>query len=102
MRPLPLLPPPLPLRRLTAFVLLGLIIVSAALLTTGRVGLQVTTGASMEPTHHAGDLVVVAAAGSYQTGDIVSYRGGTDGQLVVLHRIIGGDATGGFTFKGDN
>jgi signal peptidase I len=91
---------PLPLRRLTAFVLLGLVLAGAAVFATGRVALEVTTGSSMEPTHHAGDLAVVVPAGSYQTGDIVAYRGGPD--LVVLHRIIGGDAESGFTFKGDN
>jgi signal peptidase I len=58
-------------------------------------------GVSMQPHFHAGDLVVVRAAGSYHVGEIVAYRNEQLGGHVVLHRIIG-YANGRYTFKGDN
>jgi signal peptidase I len=78
----------------------GTAALAAAAMGTGRIALAMTDGVSMEPTHHAGDLVLIARAESYRVGDIVAYRGG-DGRLLVLHRIIGGDAAG-FVVKGDN
>ncbi|MPY91519.1 MAG: signal peptidase I [Acidimicrobiia bacterium] len=86
------------LRRLVAVTLIALVALGAAALATGRLAYYVTSGASMSPTYDAGDLVVVAPARSYATGDVVAYP--TD-DLVVLHRIVGGDATG-FHTKGDD
>jgi signal peptidase I len=60
----------------------------------------VTSGVSMEPRFHTGDLAIVRPADSYKVGEIVAYRS-TLLHTVVLHRIIAvnGDL---YTFKGDN
>lgn len=91
----------LSLRRLIGVVLLALMALAGAAVATGRVGYVVTDGVSMQPTYHTGDLVVVARSASYHKGEIVEYDGSLNGHLVVLHRIVGGDANG-FVIKGDN
>ena len=63
-------------------------------------------GSSMLPTYEHGDLVVVESVASYEVGQVVAYRVPA-GELVgagqiVIHRIIGGDPTHGFTMQGDN
>ncbi|WP_436523952.1 hypothetical protein [Actinoplanes sp. HUAS TT8] len=67
---------------------------------THRVSYVITHGVSMNPVYYSGDLVIVARADSYKVGEIAAYTGA--GGVEVLHRIIGGDDTTGFTFKGDN
>lgn len=89
------------IRRLFLFLLVGMTTVIAAAIGTGRVSYEVTEGTSMEPTYHGGDLVILAQTSSYRIGDIVAYRKGVDSGVLVLHRIIGGDAAG-FVLKGDN
>ena len=94
---------PRSLRRLLA-VLLGavafVVLVAGGLVVTGRAAYVVTHGVSMNPVYYQGDLVIVAKADSYHVGQIVAYR--MPGKhLVVLHRIIGRNATG-FVMKGDN
>lgn len=59
----------------------------------------VTSGISMEPRFHTGDLAVLRPAGSYQIGEIVGYKSPRIG--IVLHRIIG-EKRGQFLMKGDN
>jgi signal peptidase I len=62
-------------------------------------------GSSMLPTYEHGDLVVVQSAESYKVGDVVAYRvpaGEIGAGRVVIHRIVAGDATAGFTFQGDS
>jgi hypothetical protein len=54
----------------------------------------------MHPVYDRGDLVVVARADSYKIGQIAAYRFPAK-HLVVLHRIVAGDANG-YVFKGDN
>jgi hypothetical protein len=54
----------------------------------------------MNPVYRQGDLVVVAKAPSYRIGEIAAYRLPSQ-DVVVLHRIIGGNAQG-FVMKGDN
>src|ERR1700677_422474 len=90
------------LQRLLAALAAGLVLLGAAAVVTGRVGYVVTDGISMEPLYHTGDLVVISPASSYHVGEIVAYHGDLDGHLVVLHRIVGGNATSGFLMKGDN
>jgi signal peptidase I len=68
---------------------------------TDRVSYVVTDGVSMNPVYYQGDLVFVLRADSYHLGEIAAYHGSVPGQKV-LHRIIGGDRTSGFVFKGDN
>jgi len=91
-----------PWRRLLAAISVLLVLLGAGAVLTGRVGYVITNGVSMEPLYHTGDLVVVAEASSYHVGEIVAYHGDLDGHLVVLHRIVGGNASSGFLMKGDN
>lgn len=59
----------------------------------------VTSGISMEPRFHTGDLAILRPTGSYRVGEIVGYRSPKFG--IVMHRIIG-DVNGHFLMKGDN
>jgi signal peptidase I len=91
------------LRRFLAVTLTGvavLAMIAVGVFASGRASIVVTHGVSMNPVYHQGDLVMVARSPSYRVGEIVAYR--LPGQdLVVLHRIIGGNARG-FVMKGDN
>ncbi len=60
----------------------------------------VTSGASMQPRFHTGDLAIVRSASSYRVGEVVAYWS-TDLHAVVLHRIIAKDGNT-YEFKGDN
>lgn len=67
--------------------------------------LIIVAGASMEPTLHHDDVVLVWPAGPYRRGEITPYvvrPGEPDEGTLVIHRIVGGDAVGGFVMKGDN
>jgi signal peptidase len=62
-------------------------------------------GSSMLPTFEHGDLVVVESVATYHVGQVVAYRvpaGEVGAGHVVIHRIVGGDAMGGFTMQGDH
>jgi signal peptidase len=67
--------------------------------------LVIVSGHSMDPTFHTGDLVLAWPADDYAVGDVTPYRVPADqpgaGGLVI-HRIVGGDATTGFVMQGDN
>ncbi|MCU1365436.1 MAG: hypothetical protein JWN39_1075, partial [Ilumatobacteraceae bacterium] len=86
--------------RLAALVTVALAALAVTAVATGRVDYVVTNGVSMEPLYHQGDLVVVARADHYAIGEIVAYHDSVKG-VVVLHRIVGGDATG-WIMRGDN
>ncbi|MGH2872011.1 MAG: signal peptidase I, partial [Solirubrobacteraceae bacterium] len=60
----------------------------------------VTSGISMEPLFHTGDLALVRPASQYRVGEIVAYHS-TLLHVIVLHRIVAIHG-GRFTFKGDN
>ena len=63
------------------------------------------SGHSMDPTLHTGDLAVMSRASRYRVGDIVAYRvpaGEPGAGVLVIHRIVGGNARRGFLLKGDN
>jgi signal peptidase I len=66
----------------------------------GETSYVTTSGISMAPRFHTGDLAVVRPAQHYKVGDIVAYRS-TMLHTVVLHRVIAinGDR---YVFKGDN
>ena len=56
----------------------------------GETSYVTTSGISMAPRFHSGDLAVVRPTEHYKVGQIVAYRS-TLLQTVVLHRIIGRD-----------
>lgn len=67
----------------------------------GCTTLTIVAGESMEPTYSTGDLVV-SRCGAPEVGDVVVYQPpGIDGARVI-HRIVDGDGTGGWTVQGDN
>jgi signal peptidase I len=70
----------------------------------GTAGYVMVAGVSMQPTLQPGTLVVVVRQASYEVGDVVAYRI-ADGDVAagnnVIHRIVGGTATGYLT-HGDN
>jgi signal peptidase len=62
-------------------------------------------GTSMLPTLKTGDFVLAEAQPSYKIGDLVVYRvprGQIGAGDDLIHRIVAGNATTGFTLKGDN
>ncbi len=98
------------LRRSVAMVLLGAFVLGWwAFLRPASLGgplsLIVVSGSSMEPGMHTGDLALVYERDDYSIGDVIAFRHRTEsGELGshVIHRIIGGDAAGGFQVQGDN
>jgi signal peptidase I len=87
----------------------GVLIIWAVLLRPqvlgGPADYVVVRGDSMLPTYRTGDLVVAQAASSYEIGDVIAYRvpaGELGAGRLVIHRIVGGDATAGFVVEGDN
>jgi signal peptidase I len=66
----------------------------------GRATYVVTSGISMEPSFHSGDLAIVRPAHHYRVGEIVAYHSSLL-HVVVLHRIIAIHG-GRYVFKGDN
>lgn len=58
----------------------------------------VVTSGSMEPEFSAGDVILIKAKGSYELGDVVTFRDPA-GQLVT-HRLVG-RTQGQFITKGD-
>jgi signal peptidase len=71
----------------------------------GRADWVMVSGTSMLPRLHTGDLVLVDHQSSYHVGEVVAYRvpkHEIGAGRVVIHRIIGGNGTTGWTMKGDN
>jgi signal peptidase I len=85
---------------LGAYVLAAIWLFLAPPAVGGQTSYVVTSGISMEPRFHTGDLALVRQQDSYAVGDVIAYHSPTLGE-VVLHRINSGDA-GGFRTKGDN
>jgi signal peptidase I len=59
-----------------------------------------TSGVSMEPRFHTGDLAIVRPAANYRVGEIVAYHS-TLLHTIVLHRIVAIHGNH-YVFKGDN
>jgi signal peptidase I len=59
-----------------------------------------TSGVSMEPRFHTGDLAIVRPAANYRVGEIVAYHS-TLLHTIVLHRIVAIHGNR-YVFKGDN
>ena len=71
----------------------------------GRAGWVLVSGTSMLPHLHTGDLVLVERRSSYHVGDVVAYhvpKGQVGAGHVVIHRIVGGNGSTGWTMQGDN
>jgi signal peptidase len=71
----------------------------------GRADWVMVSGTSMLPHLHTGDLVLVEHRSSYHVGEVIAYRvpkHEIGAGHVVIHRIIGGNGTTGWTMKGDN
>ena len=66
----------------------------------GRTSYVTTSGTSMQPLLHEGDLVVVRSGADYTVGDVVAYHNADLGQ-VVLHRIVAMDGDR-YVCKGDH
>lgn len=60
----------------------------------------VTSGVSMQPHFHTGDLAITRPASTYKVGDVVAYHS-TLLHVTVLHRIIARHGNR-YVFKGDN
>jgi signal peptidase len=88
------------------YAAIALLMSFVVLSTTGKIQARVVLTGSMAPTIKAGDIVFLnpSKTNTPQKGDIVTYTGRRfDGTAVgsFTHRIVGGDATSGFTLKGD-
>ena len=66
----------------------------------GSTSYVVTSGTSMEPRFHSGDLAILRPAAQYKVGEIVGYHS-TLLHVIVLHRIVARDGDR-YVFKGDN
>jgi signal peptidase I len=89
-----------PGRRAAITVIVSLSAAIAVAMCLGILGVVVTHGTSMKPRYHEGDVVVVRAQQTHAVGQIVAYHDRVH-DLVVLHRIVGGDSSG-YRFKGGN
>lgn len=95
-------------RRLRAALVTGLLLAAVTAgwlyLAPARIGgsttYVVTSGISMHPRFHSGDLAIVRPAARYRVGEVAAYRSSLL-HVIVLHRIVA-IAGGRYTFKGDN
>lgn len=90
-----------------AWVFVAFLLSFSLLNISGVIKSQIVLTASMSPTINPGDMVISTSPEriSPEVGDVVVYSGKRfDGTKVAsfAHRIIAGDATSGFTVKGDN
>ena len=65
----------------------------------GSTSYMIIRGVSMQPSIHAGDLVIVRKQSDYPVGAVVAYRNTLDKQTV-LHRVVARDGSR-YVFKGD-
>lgn len=70
----------------------------------GNASYVIVDGISMEPTFGNGDLVLARRQSAYRNGDIVAFRvgGRFNDRTLVIHRIVGGNASDGYITQGDN
>ena len=95
---------------LTLWVALAVLVAGWALFLRpqvlgGSTTFVVVHGNSMLPRHVTGDLVVLRREPTYRVHEVIAYRvpkGQLGADAIVIHRIIGGDGSTGFTLKGDN
>ena len=96
-------------RRVASIAVLAAAVACALLvwpgLLRGGAAYVIVSGNSMEPTLHAGDVVLTVRRGRYDVGDVVAYRipeGEPGAGVLVIHRIVGGSARSGYILQGDN
>ena len=90
--------------RLPTLAALALILIAggiAAWAVASNVRAVTTSGTSMQPRIHAGDLVLTRAARSYRVGDVVAFQNREVGGPLTLHRIVSSES-GTYRTKGDN
>lgn len=85
---------------LTIALLVGAWLALAPMQLAGSTSYVVTTGVSMLPRYHAGDLVLLRRESTYRVGEVAGYHNLQLG-VTVMHRIIAIDH-GHYVFKGDN
>ena len=71
----------------------------------GETSYVIVSGDSMLPTLRNGDLVVAREHDEYATGDVLVYAvpEGEPGEgVLIIHRVVGGDARSGYVLRGDN
>jgi signal peptidase I len=91
-------------RRAPTFVAVAVALAAMYFLWPARFGggtsYVITSGVSMEPRFHSGDLAILRRADRYRVGEIAGYHSGAL-HVTVLHRIVErrGDR---FIFKGDH
>ena len=71
----------------------------------GPTGYVIVSGTSMEPTFHTGDLIITTQHSTYHRGEIIAFRvpePNPAAGALVIHRIVGTSADGGFITQGDN
>jgi signal peptidase I len=107
-------PKPRPIRdglalasKVAAWIFVGVLFSFSMLNISGEIKSQIVLTGSMSPTINPGDMVISTSPERVapEVGDVVVYSGKRfDGTKVAsfAHRIIAGDATSGFTVKGDN
>lgn len=97
-------------RRHAGPVLGGLVVAGLVLAGWPAVLGGVTTcadvqGHSMDPTYHAGDMIIARKTDTVKVGDIVVYKvppGYVHSGVDVVHRVVGGSLDGGLVMRGDN
>jgi signal peptidase I len=69
----------------------------------GAASYVVVQGASMEPTYHDGDLVIVREEDRYDEGEVIAFRAGGrfEDRTRIIHRIVG-TTDDAFLTQGDN
>jgi signal peptidase I len=89
------------IRLLLTLATLVLVLVTALPVSLGGSASYVsTTGISMQPRFHTGDLAILRSTPDYRVGDVAAYHSKIL-KTVVMHRIVG-FKHGRYTFKGDN
>jgi len=93
---------------------LTILVVSAAVLwgiflrpplLGGNMSYIIVSGRSMLPTLENGDLVLAQRGNVYSKGDVLAYavpEGVPGAGVLIIHRVIGGDARRGYILQGDN
>jgi signal peptidase I len=91
--------------RIAAYAASGLLLLVVFANLFGIISLRIVQTNSMQGTIDTGDLVISQNWLKPNIGDIAIYHGhDLQGMKTgdVVHRVIAGDATNGFTFQGDN